>query len=125
MSCFHANDLHKDTAIVKIAQIPKPQRKLKEQDVDPTSLNFKRDMLGLPSEERNLINDAPYMQYSRNKKRNIIRDDNCETILVKLVTYRSFRLNKYSKYYCNLETIWNKWQTPKHFQNDARNPTKV
>ena len=32
-------------------------------------------MLGLPFDEQILKNDARYMQYSRNKKRIIIKDD--------------------------------------------------
>ena len=50
-------------------------RILIEQDSDPTLLNFKREMLGLPFDEQILLNDARYMQYSRNKKRIIIKDD--------------------------------------------------
>ena len=42
VSCFYANDLHKDTTIVNIAQLTKPSRILIEQDSDPTLLNFKR-----------------------------------------------------------------------------------
>ena len=48
---FYANDLHKDTTIVNIAQLTKPSRILIEQDSDPTLLNFKREMLGLPFDE--------------------------------------------------------------------------
>ena len=36
VSCFYANDLHKDTTIVNIAQLTKPPRVLVEQDSDPT-----------------------------------------------------------------------------------------
>ena len=75
MSCYYANDLHKDTTIVNIAQLTKPSRILIEQDSDPTLLNFKRKMLGLPFDEQILINDARYMHYSRNKKCIIIKDD--------------------------------------------------
>ena len=75
VSCYYANDLHKDTTVVNIAQITKPSRILIEQDTDPTLLNFKREMLGLPFDEQILLNDARYMHYSRNKKRNIIKDD--------------------------------------------------
>ena len=75
MSCFYANDLHKDTTIVNIALLTKPSRILIEQDSDPTLLNFKREMLGLPFDEQILLNDARYMHYSRNKKRIIIKDD--------------------------------------------------
>ena len=74
LSCYYANDLHKDT-IVKIAQLTKLSRVLMEQDSDPTLLNFKREMLGLPFDEQNLINDARYVHYSRNKKRITIKDD--------------------------------------------------
>ena len=78
LSCYYANDLHKDTTNVNMAQLTKPSRILIEQDSDPTLLNFKREMLGLPFDEQNLLNDACYMQYSRNKKRLIsliIKDD--------------------------------------------------
>ena len=51
VSCYYANDLHKDTTIVNIAQLTKPSRILIEQDSDPTLLNFKREMLGLPFDE--------------------------------------------------------------------------
>ena len=74
MSCCYANDLHKDTTIAKIAQSTKPSRILIEQDSDPTLLNFKREMLGLPFDEQFLLVDAHYMHYSRNKKRIIIKD---------------------------------------------------
>ena len=47
VSCYCANDLHKDTTNVNIAQLTKPSRILIEQPSDPTLLNFKREMLGL------------------------------------------------------------------------------
>ena len=75
VSCYYANDLYKDTSIVNIAQLTKPSRILIEQDSDPTLLNFKREMLGLPFDEQILLNDARYMHYSRNKRRIIIKDD--------------------------------------------------
>ena len=75
VSCYYANDLHKDTTIVNIAQLTKPSRIRIEQDSDPTLLNFKREMLGLPFDEQILLNDARYMHYSRNKKRIMIKDD--------------------------------------------------
>ena len=48
ISCYYANDLHKDTTIVIVAQLTKSSRILIEQDSDPTLLNFKRGMLELP-----------------------------------------------------------------------------
>ena len=45
VSCYYANDLHKDKKIVNIAQLTKPSRILIEHDSDPTLLNFKREML--------------------------------------------------------------------------------
>ena len=51
VSCNYANDLHKDTIIVNIAQLTKPSRILIEEDSDPTLLSFKREMLGLPFDE--------------------------------------------------------------------------
>ena len=41
VSCYYANDQHKDTTIVNIAQLTNPSRILFDQDSDPTSLNFK------------------------------------------------------------------------------------
>ena len=75
VSSYYANDPHKDTTIVNIAQLTKPSRVLIEQDSDPILLNFKREMLGLPFDEQILLNDARYMQYSRNKQRINIKDD--------------------------------------------------
>ena len=75
VSCYYANDLHKDTTIVNIAQLTKPSRILIAQDSDPTLLNFNCEMLGLPFDEQILLNDARYMHYSRNKKRIIIKND--------------------------------------------------
>ena len=75
VSCYYANDQHKDTTIVNIAQLTKPSRILIEQDSDPTLLNFKREKFGLPFDEQIFLNDARYMHYSRNKKRIIIKDD--------------------------------------------------
>ena len=75
VSCYYANDLHKDTTLVNIAQLTKASRILIEQDSDPTLLNFKREILGLPFDEQVLLIDARYMHYSRNKKRIIIKDD--------------------------------------------------
>ena len=68
VSCYYANDLHKDTIFVNIAQLTKPSRILIEQDSDPTLINFKREMLRLPFDEQTLLNDARYMHYFRNKK---------------------------------------------------------
>ena len=51
VSCYYANDLHKDTTIVNIAQLTKPSRILIVQDSDPTLLNFNREKLGLPFDE--------------------------------------------------------------------------
>ena len=75
VSRYYANDLHKDTTMVNIAQLTKPSQILIEQDSGPTLLNFKRELLGLPFDEQILINDECYMHYSRNKKRIIIKDD--------------------------------------------------
>ena len=75
VSCYYANDLHKDTTFVNIAQLTKPSRILIEQGSDPTLLKFKREMLRLPFDQQILINDARYMHYSRNKKRIIIKAD--------------------------------------------------
>ena len=58
-----------------IAQLTKPSRILIQQDSDPTLLNFERQIWGLLFDEQILINDARYMHYSRNEKRNIIKDD--------------------------------------------------
>ena len=60
---------------MNIAQLTKPSRIIIEQHSDPTLLNLKREMLGLPFNEQILLNDARYMHYSRNKKSIIIKDD--------------------------------------------------
>ena len=106
VSCYYANDLRKDTTIVNIAQLTKPSRILIEQDSDPTLLNFKRKMLGIPFEEQFLLNDARYMHFPETK--NVLSSkmvhsvDKTITILAKLVTDKSFRLDNYSKcYYYN------------------------
>ena len=60
---------------MNIAQLTKPSRILIEQDSDPTLLNFKQEMLGLPFDQQIFLNDAQYMHYSRNKKCIIVKDD--------------------------------------------------
>ena len=75
VSCYYANDPHKDTAIVNIAQLTKPSRILIEQDSDATLLNIKRQMMRLAFDEQIFLNDARYMHYSTNMKRIIIKDD--------------------------------------------------
>ena len=60
---------------MNIAQITKPSCILIEQDSDPTLLNFKFKMLRFPFDEQILLNDARYIIFSRNTKRNIIKDD--------------------------------------------------
>ena len=101
--CHYATDLHKDTTSANTAQLIKQSRILIEQDSDTTLLNFKRKMLGLPFHEQILLNDARYMQYSRNKNvlssKTIYSVDNTITTLVKSVTHKSFCLDSYSK--CN------------------------
>ena len=44
VTSYYANELHKDTTIVNIAQLTEPSRIFLEQDSDPTLLNFKREM---------------------------------------------------------------------------------
>ena len=63
MLCFYANGLHDDTTIVKRAQLTKPSRILIAQDSDPTLLNFKRELLGLPFDEQILMNVEHYLLY--------------------------------------------------------------
>ena len=75
MSCQYANDIHKDTKIVNTAQITEPSRIQIEQDSDPTLLNFKREMLGLPFDEEILVIGARYMLCSRIEKSIIINVD--------------------------------------------------
>ena len=75
VSCYYAKELHKNTTNVSIAQLTKPSRILMEQDSDPTLLFSKRGMSGLPLDEQTLLKNECYMQYSRNKKCNIIKDD--------------------------------------------------
>ena len=101
----YATDLHKVRTIVKIAQVTKPSRILIEQDSGPTLLNFKREMLGLPFDEQILKKDARNMQFSQNKNvlssKMIYSFDNTITTLAKLLTYRSFCRDNYSKCYYN------------------------
>ena len=75
VSCYYANDLHKDKTFVSIAQLTKPSRILIEQDSAPTLLIFKREMLVVPFDEQNLLNDARHVQYFSGKKCTIIKDD--------------------------------------------------
>ena len=75
MSCYYANDLHRETTIVNIAQLTKPSRILIEQYSDPTILKFKRKILGLLFDEQLLINDIRDIIYSRNKESFNIKDD--------------------------------------------------
>ena len=67
VSCYYANDLQKRTTIVNIAELNEASRVLLKHFSDSTLLSFKRQMLGLPVDERLLINAAQHMQYSRNK----------------------------------------------------------
>ena len=122
--CYYSNDLHKDTKIVKIAQLREPTRILIEQDSDPTLLNFRRKMLRLQLEEKILLNDARYMHYFRNKKRIIIKGDIlCRQYYNDLGEVSAFVWTITQ----SVTTIftWNSRQTPKQFQNDARTSTKV
>ena len=75
VSCCFANYLHKDTTIVNIDQLTESSRILIEQDSNPTLFNSKRIMLSLPFDEQALIEGARYMQYFRNKTRNINKND--------------------------------------------------
>ena len=74
VSWVYANNLHKDTAIVKIAHLTKPSRILIEQNSDTILLKLQREMLGLPFDEQKSISDARQMLYSTSKKRIIIND---------------------------------------------------
>ena len=127
VSCHYANDLHKDTAIVNIAQLTKASRILIEQDSDPTLLKFKREMLELPFDEQILLNDARYMHYSRKKNvsssKMIYFAANTKMISAKSVTYRSFAWTITQSVITNITK--NSWQTPRHFRNDERILTLV
>ena len=72
---YYANDLHKDTKLVNIAQLTKPSRILIEQDSDPTILIFKRELLRFSLDKPIFLNDARCMHYCRNKKRKITKED--------------------------------------------------
>ena len=105
VSCYYANDHHRDTTNATITQLLKPSRILIEQDSDRILLNFKGEMLGLPFGEQILINDERYMQYSRNKKRIIIEHDilcrQNHNDLGEVSLLQVFCLNFYSKCYYN------------------------
>ena len=58
-----------------MAHFNKPSRIPIEQDSDPTPSNFKREMLGLPSDNQVLISNLRYNEFSRNRKRIILRED--------------------------------------------------
>ena len=128
VSCYYANDLHKNTANVKKAQLTKRSRIAIEQDLDPTLLNFKRDMLSLPFDEQFLLNNARYMHCSRNRKRIIIKDVKlCRQYYNDLgeVIHVQFTLpGKITQFVTKIITR-NSWQTPRHFKNGARNSTEV
>ena len=73
---FYYNiDLPKEPSKVDMARFNKASRLLREQNFDPTLLNFKGDMLGLPFGDQVLINVARYIHYFRNQKRIIFNDD--------------------------------------------------
>ena len=124
VSCYYANDLHKDTTIVNIAQLTKPSRILIEQDSDPTLLNFKREMLGLPFDEQVLLNDTGYLHYSRNKKRIIVRED---------ILFRQYYndIGEVSHLQVLLPgqllkvLLQSLHGTPRYSKNDARNPSEI
>ena len=105
VSCYYANNLHKDTTIVNITQLKKPSRILIEQDSDPTLLNFKRKMLGIPIDVQFLLNDDVTCIIPETKSvlssKMTYPVDNTITTLANLVTYRSFCLVNYSKCYYN------------------------
>ena len=129
VSCCYANDLHKDTTIVNIAQLTKPSRILIEQNSDPTLVNFEREMLGLPFDEQILLNDARYMHYSRNKSvlssRTIFSTGSTTTTLVKSVNYRSFCPDNYLKCYYNhyMEQLVNTQEFQKWCKKSAKSIT--
>ena len=105
MSCYYANDLHKDTTIVNIAHLTKPSRLLIEQDSDPILLNFKRKKLRLPFDEHffQMMHVTGIILETKNvlSSKMIYFVDNIMTILAKLFTYRSSCLDNYSKRYHN------------------------
>ena len=102
VSCYYTNDLHKDTTIVNIAQSTKPSRILNEHDSDPTLLNFKREMLGLPFDEQIILNET-HVTCIIPETKSVLSSKMTSSIgstittLAKSVTYRSFCLDNYSK----------------------------
>ena len=58
VSCYYANDPHKDITISSIAHLTKPLRILIVQDSDPSLLKFKREIFGLSFEQQIPINGA-------------------------------------------------------------------
>ena len=51
------------------------QRIIVEQGADPVLLNFKKEKLGLPSDEQILATYPTYVHYCQKEKRNKIKDD--------------------------------------------------
>ena len=106
----------------------KPSRILIEQDSDPTLLNFKRELLGLPFNEQILLNDARYMHYSRNRKHIIIKDD-----ILCWQYYNDFGEVSHLQVLLPgqlikvlLQSLHGKaGKKPRHFKNDARNSPQV
>ena len=124
VSWYYANNLHTGTTIVNIAQLTKPWRIPIERDSDPILLKLKRGMLGRPIDEKILINDACYMHYSGNKKRNIIKDDTlCKKYYNDLgeVAGSSAWTNTQSE---TTITTWNSWQTPRFFKKRCKKSVK-
>ena len=126
VSCCYANDLYKDTTTVNIAQLTKPTRVFIEQDPDLTVKNFKRKVLGLPFYEHILLNEASCMLYSRKKKRIIIKNDKlCRQYYKYLGEVSHLQVLLPGQLLKVLFITWDSWQTPRHFQKDARIWTKV
>ena len=114
---------------MNIAQLTKPSRILIEQDSDPTLLNFKREMFGLPFDEQVLLNDTRYMQ----KQKSVLSSkmtssiDSTITIFEKSVTYRSFCQDNYSKCFFNhcMEQLANTQAFQKRCKKSVRSITSV
>ena len=99
VSCYYAKYLLKDTEIFNIAQSTKPLRFPIEQVSDRTFLNFNRESLALPFNNKILIKVTWTIPDTRNASSSvkIWNADKFTLIWVKLVICKSFRMDNFSK----------------------------
>ena len=114
--------------IVNIDQLTESPRILIEQDSNPTVFNSKRVMLSLPFDEQTLIKGARYMQYFRNKTRNINKKDILRKKYYKIDLGKVSHLHFFARrIILSVFTIitWNCWLVLENCKGDAGNPTRI